>query len=112
MKVYFFQIFNCFILLSILQESYLILLFTEKSELYYNQPKTYILDLKDILKKNGDNILGSIIFISVNNEKEENTKIKLLAKLNSNPDIDSYDHSDFNGINGIYIFYILFSLWV
>ena len=102
MKVFFFKVFNWFIILSILQKSYSILLFTEKSELYYNQPKSYILDLKDILKKNGDNILGSIIFISVNNENEEKTKIKLLAQLNSMPDIDTYDHSDFNGMNGIY----------
>ena len=102
MKVFIFGVFNCFIILSILQVSYSILLINEKCELYYNQPKTYILDLKEILKKNGDNILGSIIFISVSNENEEKTKIKLLAKINAIPRSDSYDHSDFNGVNGIY----------
>ena len=96
------EIFYFFLIFLIVGKSSSTLLFTEKSNLYYNQPKTYVLDLKDIIKKSGDSILGSIIFISVHNEKEKFTKIKLLTQLNKMPNTESYDHSDFNGVNGIY----------
>ena len=102
MKNYLLILFNFIVILSIIIKSSSILLFTEKSKLYYNKPKTYELNLKDIVKKSGDNILGSIIFISVHNENEKSTKIRLLSKLNSMPNLNSKDHSDFNGVNGIY----------
>ena len=91
-----------FSLVLIIKKTSSILLFTETSKLYYNKPKTYELNLKDILKNNGDSILGSIIFISVYNENEKSTKIRLLTQLNSMPTINSNDHSDFSGVNGIY----------
>jgi hypothetical protein len=79
-----------------------LLLFSEESILYYNQPKTYELNLKDILKKAGDNIQGSPIIISVYNKNETHTKLKVVSKLNSMPTLDSFNHSDFVGVNGIY----------
>ncbi len=100
---FFFITFNFLLLITIIEQSSGILLFTEESNLYYNQPKTYVLDLKEIIKKSGDEILGSILFIRVQNKNEESTKIKLLSQLNSMPNVDSYDHSDFNGANGIYL---------
>lgn len=90
------------IILSLIIKSSCLILFTEKSKLYYNKPKTYELNLKDILKKSGDSILDSIIFIIVHNENEKLAKIKLISQLNSKPDINSNDHYDFNGVNGIY----------
>jgi hypothetical protein len=99
---YIYIIFHLFLLFSNIEKISSISLFSEKSTLYYNKPKTYELDLKDILKRSGDSILGSILFISVHNENEKGTKINLLSKLNSMPTKDSFDHSDFSGINGIY----------
>ena len=96
------NLFYFLFLFSTLEKSTSILLFTETSKLYFNQPKTYELNLKDILKKNGDNILDSIIFISVHNKNEDLSKIKLMSKINSMPNINSLDHADLNGINGIY----------
>ena len=90
------------LLFSLYNISYQILLFSDESKLYYNQPKSYELNLKDILKKNGDSILGSPIIISVHNKNETYTGLKLVSKLNSMPSIDSFDHSDLVGINGIY----------
>ena len=94
--------FHLLLLFSNLEKTSSIILFTEKSTLFYNKPKTYELDLKDILKRTGDSILGSILSISVHNENEKGTKINLLSKLNEMPNTDSFDHSDFSGINGIY----------
>ena len=79
-----------------------ILLFSEESQLLYNKPKSYELNLKDFLKKGGDNILHSPIIISVQNKNEASTKIKIISKLNFMPTLESFDHSDFIGINGIY----------
>ena len=93
-----------FILLffSLYNNSIQLLLFSEESKLYYNQPKTYELNLKDFLKKNGDTIIGSPIIISVYNKNETFTKINLLAKLNSMPSLGTFDHSDSFGNNGLY----------
>ena len=99
---FIYLLFPLILLISNFEKSSPILLFTEKSTLFYNKPKTYELVLKDILKKSGDSILGSIIFISVHNENENVTKINLLSKLNSMPNKNSYDHFDFSGIKGIY----------
>ena len=87
---------------SIFENSSQTLLYKDESKLFYNQPKTYELNLKDIIKKSGDSILGSIIFISIKNQNDTATKIKVVSQLNSNPTLETYDHSDFNGINGIY----------
>ena len=96
------KILFIFIILSLFNISIQILLFSEESRLYYNQPKSYQLNLKDILKKSGDSILGSPIIISVYNKNETFTKLKIVSKLNSMPSLDSFDHSDFLGLNGIY----------
>ena len=101
-KNFLLKLFNILILICFLEKSSSTLLFSEKSKLLYNQPKTYELNLKDIIKKAGDSILGSILFISVQNQNETFTKLKLVSKLNSMPSLESYDHSDFNGVNGIY----------
>ena len=90
------------LIFSIYNFSNQLLLFSEESILYYNQPKTYELNLKDILKKAGDNIQGSPIIISVYNKNETHTKLKVVSKLNSMPTLDSFNHSDFVGVNGIY----------
>ena len=90
------------LLFSLFNISYQILLFSDESKLYYNLPKSYELNLKDILKKNGDSILGSPIIISVHNKNETYTGLKLVSKLNSMPSSESFDHSDLVGINGIY----------
>jgi hypothetical protein len=82
-KYFILKIFISFLILSFIEKSSSISLFSEESNLYYNKPKTYMLDLKESRKKFGDSILGSIIFISVHNENEKSTKIKLLSKLNS-----------------------------
>ena len=78
------------------------LLFSEESQLLYNKPKSYELNLKDFLKKGGDHILHSPIIISVQNKNEASTKIKIISKLNFMPTLESFEHSDFIGINGIY----------
>ena len=101
-KYFILKIFISFLILSFIEKSSSISLFSEESNLYYNKPKTYMLDLKESRKKFGDSILESIIFISVHNENEKSTKIKLLSKLNSSPTLDSFDHSDLNGLNGVY----------
>ena len=90
------------LLLSLFNLSTQLLLFSEESKLYYNQPKSYELNLKDILKKNGDSILGSPIIISIYNKNETFTKLNVLCKLNSIPTLESFDHSDLIGVNGIY----------
>ena len=95
-------IFYLILLASLSDKIFSILLFSENSKLYYNKPKSYELNLKDIVKKNGDSVINSIIFISVQNENEKSTKIKLVSQLNSMPTMTVYDHSDFSGINGIY----------
>ena len=94
--------FCLLLFVSIFEKSSQTLLFKEESKLFYNEPKTYELNLKDILKKSGNIILGSIIYISIQNQNETSTKLKIVSKLNSKPTLESYDHSDFNGINGIY----------
>ena len=91
-----------FLLITFFNFSLQLLLFSEESQLFYNKPKTYQLNLKDFLKKNGDAILGSPIIISVHNKNETFTKIKLITKLNSMPSLESFDHSDTVGNNGIY----------
>ena len=96
-KLIFFLLF-----FSLYNISIQLLLFSEESKLYYNQPKTYELNLKDFLKKNGDTIIGSPIIISVYNKNETFTKINLLAKLNSMPSLGTFDHSDSFGNNGLY----------
>ena len=88
--------------LSLYSLSLQILLFSEEGKLFFNNPKTYEIYLKDFLKKHGDNIIGSPIIISLQNKNETFTKIKVISKLNSMPTIDSYDHIDSEGINGIY----------
>jgi len=95
-------ILSLILFFSIFKNSSPTLLFKEESKLFYNEPKTYELNLKDIIKKSGDSILSSIIFISIQNQNDTATKIKVVSQLNSKPTLDSYDHSDFNGINGIY----------
>ena len=90
------------IFLSLYSLSNQLLLFSDESTLYFNQTKSYELNLKDLLKNNGDSILNSPIIISVHNKNETFTGLKLLSKLNSNPSLDSFDYSDTIGINGIY----------
>ena len=90
------------IFLSFFSFSQQLLLFSEESKLFYNKPKTYELNLRDFLKKHGDNIIGSPIIISVHNKNETFTKIKLLSKLNSMPSLNSFDHEDSIGVNGLY----------
>ena len=95
-------VFFLILLIYLSEKCFSALIFSENSNLYYNQPKSYELNLKDMVKKHGDSILNSIIFISVSNENEKSTKIKLVSKVNSMPTINNYDHFDFSGVNGIY----------
>ena len=96
-KTLFFLIF-----ISIYSLSNQLLLFSDESQLLFNQTKSYELNLKDLLKKHGDSILNSPIIISVHNKNETFTGLKLLSKLNSSPSLTSFDYSDLIGINGIY----------
>ena len=62
------------IFLSLYSLSNQLLLFSDESTIYFNQTKSYELNLKDLLKNNGDSILNSPIIISVHNN--EGIKIK------------------------------------
>ena len=80
------------------------LLFSSETDLIYNEPKLYTINLKDMAKKYGDTIMDSIIFINVMNTNEEETKLKVITQLNKSPNLNktNYDHFDFSGVNGIY----------
>ena len=80
------------------------LIFSSETELIYEEPKEYSINLKDMAKKYGDTLMDSIIFINVVNSNEKETKLKVISKLNKSPNFNdnNYDHYDLSGVNGIY----------